>query len=1128
MLNAFIVKLRHCILALTSFILVSNAYSQCAGSDNTPDPICNKELDASLQTYNLFNQLGGNPSSGGSWVSNDPFNQNALNAETGILNIWGISKSGSHSFTYTNSICNQSATVTILLGGYAGEDNIDGSANACNIDSNVDLFSFLNNNISGVNPDIDGTWEQISNNGDDFLNGKFFDATQAAPGLYTFRYTVEAVGSCASSFSTIQLEVHREPISGEPTNLKICASEDLSIYTNVNLLDLLEDEDTNGIWSEINGTNQITNDTDASINLQEIFNNFGAGDYSFTYTVSPTHGVCNISESIVTVSIPEISAALQVNNVCNSESLFINVVHTNSNDDSFSYDLEYEIINSATNNVEFTETRSIDISNPETTTIELPENTINNAGNYTISAKSITNFDGVICNSFQIQESTFTVFGPRVSISQLCFDGPNADILIENLIDNNGNLVSDTFTFNYTVEDTINGTTRNFTNQTITFANGSATLPIDISSFPENAIDYNLKIQSNTNQNFGCIDFDFSADIIPEDITLDFLTESSCNDNTVEAVINAPILSNGSYTINYTITNQETTNIVANNTISLVSGITNYNIDVTSLPVGNYDIILQSTQNDTNQCRTEFQFENSTTFTINPPTPLPVLETNQTFCVNSSTVVFEPKISDIVVTSGENLIWYETVNSETPIDTNSLLIDGEDYYVTSSNPAQNCINSERIPVIVQIITPAGLTSDNVTPVFCDSENPNLANLNINENTNNILWYDAPTNGNLLNLSAPLVNGQSYYAVENINGCEFDTRLEFNVTINQTPTAPILDANQSFCINSASNIFEPKISDIQVTSGENLIWYESNTSNTPLDVTTLLVNGEDYFVTSTDTSASCSNSGRVAVTVALITTSIINATDVNPVFCDIDTPIIADLNATATTGQVLWYDALTGGNLVSITTPLLDGASYFAVENINGCEFDTRLEFNVRILPSIMPEYTGSTELCALDNLTLENLETDIAKDDAFELIWYDAATDGTILDNTTELQEDVEYYVAGINGGCESERLLITVSLSNCDPDKFDFFIPDAFSPNNDGRNDTYLIPNIMFTFPNYEMEIFNRYGQSVTKLNQDNPEWNGENAKTGKVTTSGVYFYVLNYNSNSLKPKQGRIYLSK
>jgi gliding motility-associated-like protein len=88
--------------------------------------------------------------------------------------------------------------------------------------------------------------------------------------------------------------------------------------------------------------------------------------------------------------------------------------------------------------------------------------------------------------------------------------------------------------------------------------------------------------------------------------------------------------------------------------------------------------------------------------------------------------------------------------------------------------------------------------------------------------------------------------------------------------------------------------------------------------------------------------------------------------------------------------------------------------------------------------------------------------------------------------------------------------------------------IPDGFSPNNDGRNDTYHIPNIMFTFPDYELEIFNRYGQSIAKLNKDNPEWNGENSKTGKVTTSGVYFYILNYNSNNLEPKQGRIYLSK
>ncbi len=1137
MLNTFLIKLKPYLFVFVLIISISNVNAQCAGQDNTVTvPSCEKEQNPALQNYNLFAQLSGNPQAGGTWSSDNPIYQNALNSDSGIVNLWEINQFGSHSFTYTNNNCNESATVTLGLSGYPGEDNTDGSANACSSNIAVNLFSFLNNNNNNnnnndLNPDINGVWRQIPDNDSGYLSGKFFDAAAAGPGTYTFTYTVSSVDNCPSRFSTVILEVHRDPFPGSGTKIKICASEDFSQFTGLNLFNFIGDGfDTNGIWSETSGTNQIDDNLDSTINLQEIFNNFGIGEYAFEYSVSPDHGVCSINTSEVLFSIVDISGEFSVENICNSDPLTISINHTNSNNDEFSYTLEYEIKNSTTEDVVFTSSKDISTlqngSINNNTSIELPENTIINAGNYTISAKAITNFDGVICDSFQVTEASFTVFGPRLSTAQLCFNGSNADISIDNLVDDNGVLVTDTFSINYTIEDKVNNTTRNIQNQEITFTNGSAILPVDISSFPENAIDYNLRIENAINKGLECINFDFSADLIPENITLDFLEGGSCNAKTLEAVINAPPISNGSYTINYTITNQETSEIVASNPISLISGVTNYNIDVTNLPANNYTITLNSTQNDTNQCRTQFDFTNTTNFTISPPIPLPVLDTNQTFCINSSTTIFEPKISDIVVTSGENLIWYESFNSETPINENTILVDGEDYYVTSSNPEVNCINSDRVPVFVQLVRPSLLTSDNTNPVFCSIDNPNLANLSINENSNNILWYNSATGGDPLDLSTPLVNGQSYYAVENINGCEFDTRLEFNVTINTIPAVPVLDINQSFCINST--LIEPKISDIIVTSGENLIWYESLNSETPIDENTILIDGEDYYVTSSSLGENCVNTDRVPVVVQLIRPSLLTSNDTSPIFCNTDNSNLANLSINENSNNILWYDAPTGGNILNLSTPIVNGQSYYAVENINGCEFDTRLEFTPTTLDSMIPEYTGSNLLCALDNLTLEDLEADITKDDAFELIWYDAAIAGNQIDNSETVQENVEYYVAGVSGSCETERLLISVSLSNCDPNSFDFFIPDGFSPNNDGRNDTYHIPNIMFTFPDYELEIFNRYGQSIAKLNKDNPEWNGENSKTGKVTTSGVYFYILNYNSNNLEPKQGRIYLSK
>lgn len=70
-------------------------------------------------------------------------------------------------------------------------------------------------------------------------------------------------------------------------------------------------------------------------------------------------------------------------------------------------------------------------------------------------------------------------------------------------------------------------------------------------------------------------------------------------------------------------------------------------------------------------------------------------------------------------------------------------------------------------------------------------------------------------------------------------------------------------------------------------------------------------------------------------------------------------------------------------------------------------------------------------------------------------------------------------------------------------------FIPNTFSPNNDGENDTWEIRGIE-TYPDCLVTIYNRWGQPVFQSTGYNKEkaWNGE-GKTGKVN-EGVYFYEI------------------
>ncbi|OYX81998.1 MAG: hypothetical protein B7Y83_16345, partial [Flavobacteriales bacterium 32-34-25] len=100
-------------------------------------------------------------------------------------------------------------------------------------------------------------------------------------------------------------------------------------------------------------------------------------------------------------------------------------------------------------------------------------------------------------------------------------------------------------------------------------------------------------------------------------------------------------------------------------------------------------------------------------------------------------------------------------------------------------------------------------------------------------------------------------------------------------------------------------------------------------------------------------------------------------------------------------------------------------------------------------------------------------------------------------------------------------------SLETCN-----IFIPDGFSPNGDGVNETFGVPKIEFVYPDFTLEIYNRYGNLMFKGNRDKPVWDGRNSdyKIGinGVAPNGVYFYILDLNKGNKKPTQGRLYLNR
>lgn len=94
----------------------------------------------------------------------------------------------------------------------------------------------------------------------------------------------------------------------------------------------------------------------------------------------------------------------------------------------------------------------------------------------------------------------------------------------------------------------------------------------------------------------------------------------------------------------------------------------------------------------------------------------------------------------------------------------------------------------------------------------------------------------------------------------------------------------------------------------------------------------------------------------------------------------------------------------------------------------------------------------------------------------------------------------------GVDTGCDGAPVTFTITV-NPSPLAASVVVPNAFTPNNDGVNDTWNIKNI-YLYPNNTVDIFNRYGQKVySTINYGTP-WDG--TYKGETLPTGTYYYVI------------------
>jgi len=133
--------------------------------------------------------------------------------------------------------------------------------------------------------------------------------------------------------------------------------------------------------------------------------------------------------------------------------------------------------------------------------------------------------------------------------------------------------------------------------------------------------------------------------------------------------------------------------------------------------------------------------------------------------------------------------------------------------------------------------------------------------------------------------------------------------------------------------------------------------------------------------------------------------------------------------------------------------------------------------------------------------------------------------DGSVIQSRTESDAGI-YTVQVVNSyGCTGES---TVWLIPC---SLELIMPNAFTPNGDGRNDVFrpvLLGDV--TPSRFFMQIYNSWGELIYETNDYGAGWDG--TVKGSPAPSSVYVYVITFevpgyiNTTTVNPVRGSISL--
>jgi gliding motility-associated-like protein len=246
-----------------------------------------------------------------------------------------------------------------------------------------------------------------------------------------------------------------------------------------------------------------------------------------------------------------------------------------------------------------------------------------------------------------------------------------------------------------------------------------------------------------------------------------------------------------------------------------------------------------------------------------------------------------------------------------------------------------------------------------------------------------------------------------------------------------------------------------------------------------------------------TSGGCTNSA--SINVAVQANQLQRIIPFNVLLCDGLTLFIdADQPGAI---SYLWNDGSTSAQRV-----IGDAGLYSLVTSDGVCRRNDSFAITTNVTPVLN---LGNDSTLCYNELLLLNA----GSPDADTYLWSTGSTDSSISVNTAGT------YAVEVENNCGIATDDITIKYEDC---ANIVFVPNAFTPNNDRLNDV-LKAKAYFKIDEFNMKLFNRWGQLIFSSNSLNNGWDGR--IKNQQAPPGMYTWVIQYKrSNKVYNQKGTV----